>query len=259
MKNFSFVYLAIIHFALPVGASGTDADLIGIIKEGRKFAMLPRYLEPSVKIGSSTNESGLKLKKIHAFGAVFVGDLNLIGEQTGVFVWAEEAAIAPQVGVAIFKKAAEAFSGHLGEGKIIANIPNYGDASDVQSMAMLWFIGVDVILLQLDRYPSRAGISVVRRSMESWRGSMGADESAFWVRRLGLQAHADAESQQQPFGGRASNEGIGDFGLNRGESQEVQETKFSSERSVPFMPWSVVAVLIIAAIIMRVVLCKRRS
>jgi hypothetical protein len=167
---------------------GGDAELLEIIKKGQPSSTVWKIFETGPESSNSTGEQGRTLKPVSAFGSSFAARLTFKGTvQDKLAMWTDDPSMAPQAGLQLFEKMVTAFNRALGQGKVIAHIPNHGDASEVKSTAVLWFMGPDIVLLQLDQYPSRAGIKVVRSSRESWRGGMGADESEFWERTLGLK------------------------------------------------------------------------
>jgi hypothetical protein len=49
---------------------------------------------------------------------------------------------------------------------------------------MLWADGSEVIMLSMDIYPTRAGLSLQRASRTSWLAEMGADQGEFWKKTL---------------------------------------------------------------------------
>jgi len=50
----------------------------------------------------------------------------------------QDQSTTPEDGVELFEKMASALRNEFGQGKAIARIPNYGDASDVKSTAVLF-------------------------------------------------------------------------------------------------------------------------
>lgn len=182
-----FPFAACLAWLTLVGQSrGGDAELLEIIKEAPLPSKMLKIDETGPVSPNASEDQNRTLKPIRAFGSSFAARLTFKGTvQDKLALWTDDPAMAPQTGLPLFEKMATAFKSEFGQGKVIASIPNHGDASDVKSTAVLWFIGPDIVLLQLDQYPSRAGIKVVRSSRESWRSGMGADESDFWEQTLG--------------------------------------------------------------------------
>jgi hypothetical protein len=185
MKILLYLTLVAVNLILSTIASGADADLVNLIKGDQQSSTILSFLKPESKPSQITDGENRPLKRIIAFGYAFDGELDFNGGvQTKLLMWTQEPLITPKAGADLFEKMANALRIVFGQGNRIASIPNHGDASDVKSTAVFWTIGADIVLLQLDKYTSRAGINIVRRSSESWRSSMGADESEFWMRTL---------------------------------------------------------------------------
>ena len=185
MKVILYFPLVAVYLILATRVSCADADLVDPIKGYQQSSTILSFLKSETKPSQITDGENRPLKCIIAFGYAFDGELDFNdGVQTKLLMWTQEPLITPEAGADLFEKMANALRIAFGQGSRIGSIPNYGDASDVKSTAVFWTIGSDIVLLQLDRYPSRAGINLVRRSSESWRSSMGADESEFWVRTL---------------------------------------------------------------------------
>ena len=162
---------------LSCDAANADENLLDLINQKQEPLTLQPYLEPGSVDAMTTAEARHKLKPINAFGSIFTGEAvlkNAVPDQ--ILVWTHDPSISPGAGLDLFEALTDALERELGVSRRIHEIPNYGDGSDVKSSAILWIIGSDIILLKLDRYSSRSGISIVRQSSESWRSGMGADE-----------------------------------------------------------------------------------
>jgi hypothetical protein len=94
-------------------------------------------------------------------------------------MWTHDALMRPHDAFRVFRKLTGALEGEFGEGRLVDDIPNRGDGSEVQSSVSPWFLGDEIVVLRLDRYSSRAGVGLVRENAESWQNSTGADESFF--------------------------------------------------------------------------------
>jgi hypothetical protein len=165
MKLVVCLPLLAVSLVLSTTASGADADLVNLIKGDQQSSTILGFLEPESKPSQITDGENLPLKRIIAFGYAFDGELDFNGGvQTKLLMWTQEPLIAPEAGADLFEKMANALRIVFGQGDLIASIPNHGDASDVESTAVFWTIGADIVLLQLEKYPSRAGVNIVRRS-----------------------------------------------------------------------------------------------
>lgn len=230
-------------------AYSADADLIGLIKEVRQASAIATHLEPSPVPSGTTDDQRRTLKPISAFGGIFDGEVSFrAGTQNEIRMWTREALLSPQAALELFHKIASSLKSELGRGRTVANIPNYGDASDVKSTAVLWLIETDIILLHLDQYPRRGGIGLVRCSGEAWRSSMGADESDFWVQTLesktGDESRPETQAQQVP--GKSVNAPI----TTHSEASSAPEAKPAlppTEEPTSSMPWSIIVILIVVA------------
>lgn len=187
--EFSFYPFAVclVGLALVGQSRGGDAELLEMIKEAPLPSKMLKIDETGPASPNASGDRSRTLKPIRAFGSSFAARLTFKGTvQDKLALWTDDPSMAPRAGLPLFEKMATAFNSEFGQGKVIASIPNHGDASEVKTTAVLWFMGPDIVLLQLDQYPSRAGLKVVRCSRESWRSGMGADESDFWEQTLGL-------------------------------------------------------------------------
>lgn len=261
MKITPYLSLAAVFLIIASKACSADADLVGLIKGGQQSSAILKYLEPNSAPSQATDEHFWSLKRIIAFGGAFEGELSFNGDvQAKLLMWTQDPSITPQAGVEVFEKMVSALRREFGQGKVIASIPNYGDASDVKSTAVLWPIETDIVLLQLDRYPSRAGINVMRQSSESWRSSMGADESDFWAQTLDpktdVETPPDIEWQHAPSIGSAPV-------LFQSETKREpnEETPPSVGSGAPTLttPLSIIAVLTVAAIGLQWLRVKKRK
>jgi LPXTG-motif cell wall-anchored protein len=261
MMFISYILLTAALLAQVSSASGADAELIGLIKEARQASAMVAYLEPSVLPPRTGDVQRRALKPIRAFGGIFEGEAAFSeGRQNELLLWIKEPSISPRTALEVFDKIASSLKSELGQGRIVANIPNYGDAADVKSTAVLWLVGTDIVLLRLDLYPSRGGIEVARRHSEGWRNSMGADESDFWVRTLNSGANdesgEDTEAQQVPS--KTTNSPITNH-LSPKNGPRVKPLSTPIEETASSPPWSIIIGLIVAALGLLWFRIKRRS
>jgi hypothetical protein len=261
MKFISYLSLTAACLAQVSSAYSADADLISLIKEARHASAIVVYLEPSAMPPHATDVERRTLKPISAFGGVFDGEVTFrVETQNETRLWTKEPLLSPQAASELFDKVASSLKSELGQGWTVANIPNYGDASDVKSTAVLWFIGTEVILLHLERYPWRGGIGVVRCSGESWHNSMGADESNFWTQTLSSianeESRADTQAKQAP--GKAINAPITTHSPSR-SAPEVKPALSPGDGPASSTPWSIIVALIMAVISLLWLLVKRRN
>lgn len=261
MNLITYFSLAIASLVQLSSAYSADADFIGLIKEVRQASAIANYLEPSPVPSGIADGQRRMLKPISAFGGIFDGEVSFrAGTQNEIRMWTREALLSPQDALELFHKIASSLKSELGQGRTVANIPNYGDASDVKSTAVLWFIGTDVVLLHLDQYPRRGGIGLVRCSGDAWRSSMGADESDFWVQTLdsktGNESRPETQAQQVP--GKGVNAPI----TTHSEASSASEAKPApppSKEPTSSTPWSIIVVLIVAALGLLWLLVKKRK
>lgn len=249
MKSISYLSLAAACLAHVSSAYSADADLIGLIKEARQESAMVTLLESSLVPSRTPDGQRRTLKPIGAFGDIFEGEVAFKGgTQIELLLWTQKPSLSPQAALALFDKMASSLKSELGQGRIVANIPNYGDASDVKSTAVLWLIETDIILLQLNRYPSRGGIEVVRRSNEAWRSSMGADESDFWVETLDPKTTDESrpETQAQQTSSKSINAPITPHSPSK-NVPEIKPASSPSEKPTSTTSWSIIVVLIVAA------------
>ncbi len=197
MKIRCYYLVSVAFFFLTYTALSADADLVTLLKGGQQSSEISKYLEPGPMPSQPKDEHSRTLRAVIAFGHVFEGEVTFkVDAQAKLLMWTQDPSIPPQAGVELFEKIARVLKSQYGPGKNIASIPNYGDASDVKSTAVLWLLETDIVLLKLEQYPSRAGISIVKRSSESWRSSMGADESEFWAQTLDSKMDAGPSPPQ---------------------------------------------------------------
>jgi hypothetical protein len=249
MKLINYFSLAIAILVQLSSAYSADADFIGLIKEVRQASAIANYLEPSPVPSGIADGQRRMLKPISAFGGLFEGEVAFKGgTQTELLLWTQEPSLSPQAAWDYFNKMASSLESELGQGRIVANIPNYGDASYVKATAALWFIGKDIVLLQLNRYPSRGGIEVVRRNKDAWRSSMGADESDFWVQTLdsktGNESRPETQAEQVP--GKGVNAPITTYS-EASSAPEAKPAPPPSEEPTLSLPWSIIGILIVVA------------
>lgn len=265
MKSVLYLLLAVICLVLSCDAANADENLIDLIKQKQEPMALQPYLEPSSVDAMTSAEARHKLKPINAFGSIFTGEVvlkNAVPDQ--ILVWTHDPSISPSAGLDLFEALTDALERELGVSRRIHEIPNYGDGSDVKSSAILWFIGSDIILLKLDRYSSRSGISIVRQSSESWRSGMGADESTFWSQTLDSKAGQHLEPQSGSIdSGRGSPSGL--FQETTSLTPSPKKTPSAKPAPTPSKeptsstPWGIIVVLIVAALGLLWLLLKRRS
>jgi hypothetical protein len=261
MKLISYFSLAAACFAHVSIAYSADADLIGLIKDIRQTSAIMTHLEPSPEPSGTTDGQRRILKPISAYGGIFDGLVSFkAGIQNETRLWTREPLLSPEAALKLFDKIASSLKSELGQGRTVANIPNYADASDVKSTAVLWLIETEIILLHVDQYPRRGGVGLVRCSREAWRSSMGADESDFWEQALDSKTGDESlpETQEQQAPGKSVNAPITTHS-EESNAPEAKPTATPSEEPASSTPWSIIVVLIVAASGLLWLLLKRRS
>lgn len=162
-----------------------EETLLELFTQQQTPTGLQKYLEHSFAEIKTTPDGNYMVTPFGALGNDFAGEIVLKnGVPDRIAIWTREPSISPTAGLELFEGLAGILERELGESKRIHDIPNYGDGSNPKSSAFLWFIDSEMIMLQLVRYSSRSRVSIVRKSSESWRGRMGADESIFWHQTL---------------------------------------------------------------------------
>jgi hypothetical protein len=260
MRIAFYIFLNAVLLGFSYKAVGSDSDLLSSISADRQDLAIVEYLEPGEPSAEAAATYSRPMKPVNAFGTVFSGDVGFKeGFRDRIAIWTHDPLMRPHDAVQIFRKLTGALEGEFGEGEVIDNIPNYGDGSEVKSSASLWFLRDEIVVLRLDQYSSRGGISLVRENSESWRNSMGADESVFWSKALDEKS----EPQRQPESSKehspkwVTNEPLPtvsepDTADNRGATQAESDAQ-NEERETPTWPLllGAIAVLSVAVILVR--------
>ena len=152
MKFISYLSLAAACLVHVSSAYSADADLVGLIKEARRASAMEPYLEQITVTPQTKDDQRRALKPISAFGGVFDGEVAFKAEtQSELRLWTKEPLLSPEAASELFDKMARSLKSELGQGRTVANVPNYGDAAEVKSTAVLWLIGTDIVFLHLER------------------------------------------------------------------------------------------------------------
>ncbi|MEN9285532.1 MAG: hypothetical protein RLZZ179_3025 [Verrucomicrobiota bacterium] len=262
MKFISYLSLAAACLVHVSSAYSADADLVGLIKEARRASAMEPYLEQITVTPQTKDDQRRALKPISAFGGVFDGEVAFKAEtQSELRLWTKEPLLSPEAASELFDKMARSLKSELGQGRTVANVPNYGDVAEVKSTAVLWLIGTDIVFLHLERYPSRGGIGVVRRNSEAWRNSMGADESDFWVKTLDPKINAEPrpERHAELTLSKSINPPPTPQLSSPTKAPSTSPTSTPSDEPTSPTPWSVIVVLIVATCGLLWLVLKRRS
>lgn len=203
MKITFYFWLNIVILGVVFEALGADSDLLNRITVDRRDSAILENLESGVMPADAAESHSLPMKPVSAFGAVFSGEVVFKeGVRDRIAMWTHDPLMKPRDGIELFGEMSSALKRKFGAGKVVDDIPNYGDGSEVKSSASLWFLQDEVVVLRLDQYSSRAGIILVRQEAKSWRANMGADESVFWSqtsdRKSEPQRQSESLRQQSP-------------------------------------------------------------
>lgn len=250
----SFRHLVLAAVILAKGLSyGSDDDLVKLMTTSLNGAGVGAYLEPSSPLPGS-DESRRKLKQIEAFGIRFSGQAAF--KETSlqsVTLWCDEAQLAPDAALKLFSQVSSALRPRIGEGKLINDVPSFEDAVDPKKQVMLWPDGSEMIVLSVNAYPTRAGLSLQRIGRSLWREEMGADQGVFWDRTLkaiGMVASPPSIEQSSKKPPSANSQTTSPPVAHLPAPKQAPEAKSagSSPSEEPAStPWSIIVVLIVAA------------
>lgn len=252
-----------------LGASyGSENDLVNLIATSLKGAGISAHLEPSSSLQGS-DASRRKLKQIEAFGIKFSGQAAF--KETSlqsVTLWCDETHLAPDAALRLFSQMSDTLRPRIGEGKLIKDVPSFEDAFDPKKQVMLWTDGSEMIVLSVDAYPTRAGLSLQRVSRSTWLEEMGADQGEFWDKTLKATGMATSppsieQPAAQPLSTKAQTTPAPKppsvVQPPTPKAPEAKPTSTSSEEPASSTPLSIIMVLIVALTGLLWLLLKRRS
>lgn len=244
-------FLACLTVLRPLFAS--DAELLNIFAGPARAAAVTRYLEPLPE-GVGTGTTRRSLSSVQAFGASFSGEAFFESSnlKTTQF-WCDDQKMTPAFASNLFGQLSSALRERLGQGKSVQDVPNYGDASDVKTQIMLWTEGDDVILLSMDTYPKRAGVTVIRQSRATWQAGMGADEGMYWHKTLEKGGEStvpitpDAPKSAVTSPSPSTDPYLPDVTTPTHPKLSESNSSSPSENRAFSTPWSLMVVIVVAA------------
>lgn len=177
------LHLLAFLFCLPVISRASDVDLINIVAGKLKTTEIRPHLESSAPI-LPNEKAKRQMKRIDAFGKQFDGQSSFKGDALqSVSLWCKPR-LTPEAALQLFSKMSDALGKRFTDGRLIKNVPNYGDASDIKTHVRLWTHGDELIVLKVEVYPNKAEVSLARLNRALWFDEMGADEREFWEKTL---------------------------------------------------------------------------
>ncbi len=195
----SFLRIVSIVILFALGSSyGSEGELVNLMAASLKGTEISAHLELPAPLPDS-GERRRKLKQIEAFGIKFSGQAAF--KETSllsVTLWCDEIQLAPDAALRLFSRISDTLRPRIGEGKIINNVPSFEDAFDPKTQVMLWVDGSEMIVLSVNTYPTRAGLSLQRIGRLTWLDEMGADQGEFWDKALKANGMAASPPSLDP-------------------------------------------------------------
>lgn len=161
-----------------------NGEIINSIIEITQFQEIYDYLDFAAPSVSGTPKDGT-LKPITEFGVTFAGR-TVFGDSKieEISLWTTDEKISPEAARLVFHRLLKSINLRLGNGKLIEDVPNHEDASDVRTDVYIWNKEDNLIALTISEYHNRTGISLSRLRRSLWLDRMGADSGEFWEKTL---------------------------------------------------------------------------
>ena len=180
-----------------------EEELLEVLATTLLQSSAARDVEPANQAPGAEVKSG-ELKPLEAFETKFLGKATFNeAALESVTYWCEDASLAPEAASKLFVHIADLLRQKLGEGTWVKDVPSFEDASDPKKQVMLWSEGPELVVLSVDVYPTRAGLSLQRLQRSTWIAQMGADQGAFWDKALkgsGIAVAAQPLTTESPLG-----------------------------------------------------------
>jgi len=244
---------------------GSESDLVDLMSTSLKGAGISARLEPSSSLPDNDG-SRQKIKQIEAFGINFSGQAAF--KETSlqsVSLWCDDSRLAPDAAFKAFSQIADALHPRIGNGKLIKDVPSFEDATDPKKQVMLWTDKNEIIVLSMDTYPIRAGLSLQRNNLQEWLAEMGADQGEFWNKTLKANG-VDTPPLSIDSPSSKSQSSQAPDGVSKPVTQPSKSEKTAKAKPTPrsneftsSTPWFVVAALIVVVISLMVLLLKWRK